>query len=274
MTGRQRALLLTTTIATLGGAGCTWDWDQFAQLRDDLVPAGAPGAWELTFQEECDQPTVNTFKWNTRYTGSGTRFDHYSWSGSYASAQNVSLAAGLCRLTVERRPSGARQYATGVLDSGGKFEQLGGFFEVRMRAPRGVGLRGVAQLASAQRWPPLVDVARINGSDPTRLSQQLTYKNAEGKTDTFSLPVARGPDRSADLHTYGLDWDHTRGVLSFYVDGVKTGESPAEVGRQLTTALKFELTVHAAIEGGETPDATTALPATMEVDWIRAWRRR
>jgi beta-glucanase (GH16 family) len=233
---------------------------------------GAPaGDWVLTFREECDGTSVSSAKWHTQYYRGGL-FDYYSWSGSAADPANVSVGNGHCQLKLERRPRSGRSFATGVLDSGGKFEQLYGFFEVRLRAARGTGFRTAALLTHARTFPPQVDLARVSGSNTSRATFTIFYDDSGGQNQDESLPAFLGPDFAQDFHVFGIDWRPEE--MSFYVDGVKVAAASRTAARGVKTALKFELTAHINGELAEPPDSSTPFPSYVTIDWVRAWRLR
>src|SRR5688572_20068100 len=115
--------------------GCGWDWDRFAPSPEG--PPGPAERWEPTFQEECTGP-LDEAKWRTTYFRDN-EFHHYGWSQSAVSSTNVTFADGLCNITLENRPTRGLPYTAGVLDTGGKWEQRYGYFEVRARTARGEG---------------------------------------------------------------------------------------------------------------------------------------
>jgi beta-glucanase (GH16 family) len=253
--------MLVVVLAVSGLPACSWDWDGFAPPQ----PAGPPGRWAVTFDEECDGP-LDHQKWGTSYFRNGS-FRYYGWEQSAVSDANVAMEAGLCKIKLQDQPYSGRSYTSGTLDSGGKWEQLHGYFEIRARAARGFGLRSVFQLSHARTWPPLIDL-RVDGKDTSKMSATVTYKDVDAK---FWSASARADDFAAAFHVFGVLW--TPDELTVYVDGSAVGSATRTIPPLLNSPLKFELTGYAGIDN-ETPDATTSWPAIIEIDWVRAYRAR
>jgi beta-glucanase (GH16 family) len=286
-----RLLPRTALFAALIPAGCTWDWDRFASPAapadaDDgrpadagrdagasPVPLGVPGMFELAFQEECEGDRVDPAKWNTKYYRGGT-FQYYSWSGSAAVDGNVLLEDGLCKLRLDNRPfQDKKPFSTGVLDSGGKFQQTHGYFEARLKAARGQGFRTVFLLSHPTAWPPQVDVARIPGHTPTRANHIVWFEDDRGADlREDSPPAPESPDFSEDFHVFGVLWGPD--TLEFYLDGKRTWQATRANAARVRGPLKFEITAHIGGDNNEAPDATNVWPSYVLIDYVRAWRAR
>ena len=80
---------------------------------------------------------------------------------------------------------------------------------------------------------------------------------------------AHGPDYSQDFHTYSVLWEP--GLIVWYVDGVERNRfSDGNVSNE-----EMYLLVNLAVGGWwpGNPDGSTRFPATMAVDYIRAYQR-
>ena len=79
-------------------------------------------------------------------------------------------------------------------------------------------------------------------------------------------------DRSADFHTYAVEWDESN--LSFYFDDKKFASynRPTEI-KQLTAQY---IIVNLAIGGwaGDDIEITSDKPAYFEADWVRVWQAK
>jgi beta-glucanase (GH16 family) len=84
-----------------------------------------------------------------------------------------------------------------------------------------------------------------------------------------------GLDLSAAFHTYGVSW--TAGTITFEFDGVSYGtvdRSALATGENwVFDTTGFFLLVNLAVGGNwpGPPDATTAFPQTMTVDYVRVY---
>ena len=109
-----------------------------------------------------------------------------------------------------------------------------------------------------------LDVMEAIGSDISR-ANFVVHRNGLDEGHEWL-----GPDLSEDFHTFGVDWqaDH----VSWYVDGVERARTtdPALICPEAMYPI-LNLAVGGDWPG--TPDATTAFPASMEVEFVRVWQR-
>jgi endo-1,3-1,4-beta-glycanase ExoK len=127
-------------------------------------------------------------------------------------------------ITLARARNGEKRYSSGELQSEDVFRY--GYFETRMRAPRGSGLVTgfftYTRHGAEDTWDE-IDI-EILGRD-TR-SIQFTYFR-QGQRHVTTVPL--GFDAADAMHTYGFEW--TPRALRWYVDGrllhQETGENGA-----------------------------------------------
>ena len=172
--------------------------------------------------------------------------------------------AGALRITARRTPREAAgpavqlPYLSGVVTS--RHAQTYGFFEVRARLPRGQGLWPAFWLVGTGKHGHLeIDVFEMLSGDPTAIYQTV---HAEGDKTTR---IWRGTDTADGFHVYGLAW--TRHSISWYVDGVRTFETDNAIHVPMYAILNL------AVGGdwGGAPVSDSVFPATMEVDYFRAY---
>ena len=139
------------SVTFLSGAGSAPRALEVRSLRAAAAPAETPdwlgerppvpGDWVATLREEFDGDELDDSLWNVH-----TR--NYWDERSHFSRENVILGDGVARLRFERDPGhhnddpdGERTpYATGFLDTFGKWTQRYGYFEARVKLPRAPGL--------------------------------------------------------------------------------------------------------------------------------------
>lgn len=238
----------------------------------------------LLFGDEFDGTSLNVSKWSTCYfwdnrgcTNPGN--GELQW---YVPEQ-VSVSDGLLRLQARRQSvlasdGRAYDYTSGMVSTGGndwygtppQFTFRYGYAEIRAKVPAGKGLWPAFWMLPADRsWPPEIDVMEFWGENPTRTSMAVAWMNADG-TYAQSWSDYIGPDFSAGWHTFGVDWQP--GAITWYVDG--------QVRKVFTDATKIPskpmyLLANLAVDGKSGgPDATTLLPSSYEIDYIRVWNAR
>jgi len=101
-----------------------------------LRPRDPPGSWVLTMSDDFNAPTLNTSLWNVRNNESHCA----PCEAELYVAGRVTVANGSLVITTQRDhvlgPGGALyNWTSGWVDTKGKFEQLQGLWEARVRLP-------------------------------------------------------------------------------------------------------------------------------------------
>jgi hypothetical protein len=153
------------------------------------------------------------------------------------------------------------RYISGMISSQPSFAQTYGYFEMRAKIPGGAGLWPAFWLLPAdQSWPPEIDVMESVG-DATRVYSTVHSTLAPAvEIEGHVTPNA--------YHTYAVSWGRTRVI--FYVDGKEIGEqsTPADLHKPMYMIANLAV-------GGDwpgAPNATTAFPARLSIEFIRAYR--
>ena len=139
------------------------------------------------------------------------------WTANDWREDQVQTAPHGIDIVLDAATGGDKAYASGELQSDEEFRY--GYFETRMRVPRGSGLvTGFFTYTRAghERTWEEIDV-EILGRDTHSI--QLTYFR-RGRDHIVTRPL--GFDAAADFHNYGFEWtpDHLR----WYVDGTVVRE--------------------------------------------------
>lgn len=180
------------------------------------------------------------------------------------------------------------------------FAQRYGKFEFKAKLPTGKGvwpaLWMLPQDEKYGSWPLSgeIDVMEARGQEPTKVLGTLHYgsrwpANAHAGKE-FAFPAGQS---FADWHVYGVEWEpgevrwavdgKVYGALSFWWSSPKTagakGVAPAGEADLLPWPAPFDqpfyLVMNVAV-GGQflgNPDRSTAFPAEMLVDYVRAYEK-
>lgn len=172
-------------------------------------------------------------------------------------------------LSIRTSPLKDVSYSSGLITTKGSFSQLYGYFEIRARWTGGKGLwPAFWTLPSDGGWPPEFDIVEALGHEPTTVYQSVHSKQtgkALGDTTRVPVPV---PVNTSEFHTYGMLW--TKDEIRFYLDGKQTAAKPTPTDAHKPMYLLANLAVGGYWPGD--PTATTPFPATMTIDYVRAWR--
>jgi beta-glucanase (GH16 family) len=242
------------------------------------------GAWKCTFDDEFNGSTLNRSKWfvqTTAQSGYTAGDDCYM-----DSPDNVSVSGGVLNLTAIHQATpflcGANttQNTSGEVMTYQHFSQTYGFFEVRAKFPDVTvpGLQSTLWLWPVNRvkYGPLpgeggeIDFAEWFSQTPNVDIPNVHYIGASS-TDTTQCALAN----PATFHTYGLEWTSTS--LTIFLDGAPCFVDNWHPLFPLTAPEPFDqpfflnLTQALGVYSNAFNPATTPMPATTQVDWVRVW---
>ena len=206
------------------------------------------------------------------------------WNGDgYNNASHVyrdnalSVSGGALALTLRRENATSFQgtpvqYVSGLVQTGGirnraapGFSFRFGYAEARIKMPKGQGVWPAFWMlpASYNDDAGEIDIMEYKGSEANKI-YSFVHTNGQSDGGAWTAPL----DMSQDWHTYGVDWRPDS--LNFYVDGIlrRTIANPALIPQEASYLI-----LNLQTGGGWVglPDATTQLPATMQVDYVRVW---
>jgi endo-1,3-1,4-beta-glycanase ExoK len=152
----------------------------------------------------------------------------------------LSLTPEGLRITLAAGPPGSdKPFASGELRTYEEFRY--GYFEVRMRLPRGPGLVSGAFTYSKHtegQRPNEIDI-EILGRSTDKLETTL-HENGRATSKKISLPF----DAADGFHTYGFDWQPA--YVRWYADGMMVHEEASLRARNLRQPQQFILMLWAS----------------------------
>lgn len=218
-------------------------------------------AWEPVFVETFSEHSLNPTKWSTSYGPGREELQRYVPHAFRTGDEGLEITA---------QPDRSREnrFVSGIITTEGKFKQLYGYFEIRVKLPRGQGFFPAFWLMPASKaWPPEIDVFEYLGHDPYTIYMTHHWLDQDGRRDSKTEEF-EGPDFSDDFHTFGVEWRPDR--LVWYVDG-----EPRHTAEEHIPQEPMFLLVNLAV-GGEwpgPPDHSTPFPGTMVVDYVKVYQR-
>jgi beta-glucanase (GH16 family) len=243
------------------------------------------GDWTMTFKEEFESPTLDEGKWRI-YT------ENYWDKRSHFSKDNVILGDGVVKLHYEKKtgfhnddPKGKQtDYATGFLDTYGKWTQRYGYFESRMKLTTAPGLWPAFWLmpdrgaATGEQWKRAdtgnggmeFDVMEYLGRwGPFRYNIAMHwdgYGKEHKQTGTTTIYFL--PDKDGFI-TAGVLW--TPGLIVYYANGrvIARWESPK------VSTVQSDI-MFTNVSGGWDNNAIddSKLPDDYIIDYVRVWQRK
>jgi len=253
--------------------------------EDDLLPPPIAG-WTLVWNDEFDAANIDEAKWGfeVNATGGGNNeLQYYT-----ARKENAFLEDG--KLVIEALkesytgPEGTRAYTSARLRTLNKGDWKYGRFDIRARLPFGQGIWPAIWMLPTDwvygGWAASgeIDIMELVGHDPETVHGTLHYGGAwpNNKSSGTSFKLSQG-NFAGDFHTFTLEWEE--GVFRWYMDGAlyQTQTTWSTEGAAFPAPFnqRFHLLLNVAVGGNwpGSPDATTAFPQRMEVDYVRVYTR-
>jgi beta-glucanase (GH16 family) len=280
-----------TLALSLLAAGCT------ALPIPERGPRTAASAeWTLVWSDEFDGPagaSPDSSKWRAD-TADGCQMGICGWGNQekqfYTARDNASLdGRGHLAIVARVAPAGLTcyygpcRYTSAKLTTRGRFHAEPGMVEARIRLPGGQGLWPAFWMLGAgypaTPWPQAgeLDIMENHGSQPAMVSSAIHGPGYSGQTPFVGATVLSDGSFAHDFHTFAVAWDSLR--IRFFRDGAQYHERRrADVERHGPWAFDHPFFVLLNLAVGGTfdgdPQSDAILPATMVVDYVRAYRRR
>lgn len=266
---RQRNIHLAVILLALAGGG--------GQCGDD------PAEWELVWADEFDGNSVDSVKWSFEIgDGCPTTCGWGNEELEYYRAQNATVSDGILTITAKEESFGGRDYTSARLITMSKADWEYGRFEARILLPVGQGLWPAFWLLGSDiatvGWPACgeIDIMEYRGQEPTVVSGALHgpgYSGGGALGGRFDL----GKGFPENFHVFAVEWegDHITWLVDDTVYRSLTPSALPADGRWVFDH-PFFLILNLAVGGDFVgpPDASTAFPQLMRVDWVRVYRRR
>lgn len=226
-------------------------------IAPTVAPTPVTPANPYTFVDEFNNSVVSTV-WR----------HHFTCCGQLAGVDPTltTESGGNLRMQVVKRVNG---WYGDSIDTGGSFAQAYGYFEARVKMPKGMGLWPAFWLAEGWDHPSTqeIDVMEVcannlgtrNGLDAGWLNTTIHFLNGSQSGMGF-----RETDLSLDYHVYAVDW--RLGRVTWYLDNVALWTYSGANTPSAPMPVLFDLGVGGSWCGA--PDSTTLSGSEMQVDWV------
>lgn len=253
---------------------------QFPVIENEDVerPEYIDERYKLVFNDDFDGDSLDTTKWGYNYSW-GHSHNHAAW----CVPENVIVKDGILTLKGENKqhPDAVGKqgtfnnkkydivYTSGAVNTHHKFNFDYGYFEARMKMPKGKGM-WPAWWMLKDGWPPEIDMLEVLCSKPNELHVNFHYGPAWNEHYSHEQVLNLGYDTGDEFHTYGFEW--TPDYMRYYVDGVQVGHDFTNKSA-IKEASGMYMILNLAIDGWDgKPDASTVWPAEFCIDYVRAWQ--
>lgn len=290
MTGRiQKIAALSCAVVLLsacGGGGSASNTNGSENTSDNDSTPALPG-WTLIWQDEFEQDGLpNSAKWD--YDTHRNRDGWYNNELQYYSRErqeNARVVGGKLIITARRErlstasDFGGQNYTSARLMTQGKANWTYGRFEIRAKLPCTLGTwPAIWMLGTGGVWPDdgEIDIMEQKGFSAADKREVLGHIHTKANHAGNGLGAYRAlPTACTDFNIYQMTWDKDKVVIG--VNGVDyfTYNNPGNGNPNQWPYDKPQYMLLNVAVGGVLGGAVdnANLPATMEVDYVRVYRK-
>lgn len=251
-------------------------------------PPASLSGWTQVFSDEFEGTSLDKSKWNPTYN-----WGHTHNHRAYCVEENVSVNDGklVIKGEAKRHPEApatcsnggktySLDYTSGAIDTQHKFKIRYGYIEGRFKMPAQLGTWPAFWMLQ-DGWPPEIDIFEVPHARNqhhyylhyTQPDWYASHGDAWDHEASFG-GVHTGPDKSADFHNYGLEWNER--YMNFYFDDklVASYNRPTEISQTEAMYIIINLAIGGwATDNGNPIEVTASNPAYLECDWVRVWEK-
>jgi beta-glucanase (GH16 family) len=269
----KRTLRIAALVALLG---CGGGGPSAAAPGGTGAQAQATG-WVLDWNDEFDGTALDHGKWvvETGPKWANNELQYYS-----SRPENLRVTGGHLVIEARKEAFGGRDYTSARIKTQGLQERQYGRYEARIRIPRGQGIWPAFWLlganCAAQPWPKCgeIDIMENIGKEPAIIHGTVHGPGYSGEHGVGAPSALASGTYADDFHLYAVEWEPKQ--IRFYRDGILYHTvTPELVKGEWVFEHPFFVILNLAV-GGDwpgNPDASTAFPQQMLVDYVRVYRR-
>lgn len=243
---------------------------------DGQPPAAATGGaiWNRAFDDEFNDTSIDTSEWNVQ---DNSTFGSSNNEQECYMASNANEGGGSLNLVASAGGASCPGYSvsSGMVTQRGQggpqqFSFTHGYIEARIKVgPFGPAAWPAFWLVGADgspSWPGYgeMDIAEMYGPHPT--VAEPNYHDNSGARGNVLANV--GP--VSGWHTYALNW--TDSTLTWFYDGVAVSTINVSNDIPHSVILNYAIGGDGPAYDGFSGNASSSLPSTMSVDYVRIWQ--
>ena len=242
--------------------------------------------WTLTWSDEFDGSTLDSGKWvydlGWAYQGWGNHeAETYTNRPANLTLENGNLVIHALKETYTGADGVTKSYTSARIKTLGKFSQVYGRFEARIKIPSGQGIWPAFWMLgddiTTNGWPQSgeIDIMENIGREPNTVHGTLHgpgYSGANAIGGPYSLPG--GARFADDFHVYAIEWNPDG--IHWFVDSQEyfaVSKMDIPQGAKWVFDHPFHLLLNVAVGGDWPGDPDPAIfPQVMLVDYVRVYK--
>lgn len=254
------------------------------QMSDEII---VPDGYNLVWHDEFNEGTTLGSDWTHEVQNAGWvnhELQNYV-NGEVDGRRVTELKDGFLNINCFKGSDGkvysGRVYAK--VNSGWTY----GYFEARIKLPKGKGtwpafwMMPVGNDWNTNPWPKCgeIDIMEEVGADPNQVSSSLhtqNYNHTKGTQKTHAMNCSGAEE---EFHVYALEW--TENFINTYVDGkLQLSATKSSMGAD-HDSWPFHYAFYPILNlawggdwGGYKGVDDSALPVTMQIDYLRVFQKK
>ncbi len=228
--------------------------------------------WNLIWQDEFDNTSINSAKWTYDIGGGGWGNNELQYYTNRP--ENAKIVDGNLLIIARKESYGGREYTSARLKTQGLFSFTYGKIEARIKLPMGKGIWPAFWMLgtniSTIGWPKCGEIdimEHINNEDKIHATMHWDVNGHAYYGGSTICDVTK-------FHIYSVEWDSK--AIKWFLDGNKFWEGNIlnNINGTEEFHLPFFIILNMAVGGNwpGNPDGTTLFPDTMYVDYVRVYQ--
>jgi beta-glucanase (GH16 family) len=242
------------------------------------------GTATLVWSDEFNGNSLNQNDWSYEI-GDGCSINLCGWGNNELEyytdrPENLYFQNGNMVIEARKESFSGRNYTSAKIVTRGKRTFKFGRMDIRAKLPKGKGIWPAIWMLPQNSvyggWPKSgeIDIMEMLGHEPNKVYGTAHFGPGPGSTQfgrNYTLPSG---DFSDNFHVFSINWD--RNTIQWLVDGTvfSTFTNADANGATYPFNEDFYFILNLAVGGNwpGSPDATTAFPQQMLVDYIRVYQ--
>jgi len=231
-------------------------------------------SWEMTFFDDFEAAKLDASKWITNYYwGKALLNDGYSLATDKhfnTNGKNIDIKDSVCKIiTKEEKAEGKTwhprigfypkqySYTSGLISTGESFRQKYGRFEAKIRIDQAMPVTHAFWMVS-EKMLPEIDIFKTDAKN------KMSLTNHWGDNEKSKLSKYKAGKYVNNFFIYSLEW--TESKLTWRINNI--------VVREETQGVPKEPMYLIFSSGLQTEPTAGNLPSTMEIDWVKCYKKK